>query len=683
MSDPTTPEVTASPGEGSPTAPAPLGDTTPPAPTLTATAPSTPPAPAASSTPAAPPAQTSMAAPAPAPRGLSYAVDITFCVDVTGSMTPILDQVKANALGFYDDVQANLTEKGKNVDQLRVRVIAFRDFKADGDAAMQESPFFALPASQADFSAFVNGLIAEGGGDAPESGLEAVALAINSPWTTTGDRRRQVIVVWTDQPAQPLDPSVLPGELASRVPVDFSALTDLWENEQGPMGSSAKRLILFAPDGPGWSDISGVWENVGAPPLAGRCGAVRCRLRDDHRLDRQLGVSGTHAAGAGGRSRRLRADGVLRLQPGQGAGQGEDSDPILRHGPNLGLLAVFDGMGGAGGTVYDTPDGRRTGAYLASRVAQRRRRAAACSTCWSRTGTSMASRRPRTCDAPCRQALVERLAELKAPPSGLRSRLLRALPTTMALAALQRTDPGGRAWSCHLLWAGDSRAYLFEPGGAHQLTTDDIRDAGDAMANLREDSVVSNAISADTEFRVNHRHVRLRAPFLAICATDGCFGYVSTPMHFERLVLGALIGARSATEWSAQVQSDIAAVAGDDAAMCVLAVGAGFDELQELFAPRLAELEEQYTGPLDELTARVQSAQQQLEAARQEYAAVSAERWRRYKAPYERYLQDPTALSQADAAQSGHPAEGPPGATGATTETEAGDDTGPQNEEQP
>jgi hypothetical protein len=127
---------------------------------------------------------------------------------------------------------------------------------------MQESPFFALPGSQADFSAFVNSLIAEGGGDAPESGLEAVALAVNSPWTTTGDRRRQVIVVWTDQPAQPLDASVVPAELSGRVPGDFSALTDLWENEQGPMGSSAKRLILFAPDGPGWSDISGVWENV-------------------------------------------------------------------------------------------------------------------------------------------------------------------------------------------------------------------------------------------------------------------------------------------------------------------------------------------------------------------------------------------------------------------------------------
>ena len=211
--------------------------------------------------PATPVEQASLAAPSPA-RGLSYAVDIVFCIDVTGSMTPIIDAVKANALRFYDDVRQNLLAKGKNVDELRVRVVAFRDFSADGEAALQESPFFELPAEQGHFRDFVAGLIAEGGGDDPESGLEAVALAMNSPWTTRGDRRRQVIVVWTDQPAQQLGSAALPADLQARVPADFSALTDLWEDNQGPLGSSSKRLILFAPDGPGWSDISGVWENV-------------------------------------------------------------------------------------------------------------------------------------------------------------------------------------------------------------------------------------------------------------------------------------------------------------------------------------------------------------------------------------------------------------------------------------
>jgi hypothetical protein len=250
--DPSSPEPasTAPPATGSESADWPVIDEAAPA-SAAASTPSSPPPPLTTE-------QSSMAA----PRGLSYAVDIVFCIDVTGSMSPIIDQVKANALRFYDDVQSNLTAKGKNVDQLRVRVIAFRDFVADGAAALAASAFFILPDERAGFSDFVNALIAEGGGDAPESGLEAVALAIDSPWTTIGDRRRQVIVVWTDQPAQPLDASVLPPDLSSRVPANFSALTDLWEDEQGPMGSSSKRLILFAPDGPGWTDISAVWENV-------------------------------------------------------------------------------------------------------------------------------------------------------------------------------------------------------------------------------------------------------------------------------------------------------------------------------------------------------------------------------------------------------------------------------------
>lgn len=249
-----TPVVPAADSPASETA---TGAAAPPVPEAAA------PVPEAAAAPEAPAEeQSSLAAPPPAPRGLSYAVDIVFCVDVTGSMTPILDQVKANALRFYSDVQSNLTAKGKNIDELRVRVVAFRDIVADGEAALQESPFFELPGEETGFSGFVNGLVAEGGGDAPESGLEAVALAMTSPWTTRGDRRRQVIVVWTDQPAHPLNASALPPAFAGRVPADFSALTDLWEDPQGPLGSSSKRLILFAPDGPGWSDISGVWENV-------------------------------------------------------------------------------------------------------------------------------------------------------------------------------------------------------------------------------------------------------------------------------------------------------------------------------------------------------------------------------------------------------------------------------------
>ena len=317
--------------------------------------------------------------------------------------------------------------------------------------------------------------------------------------------------------------------------------------------------------------------------------------------------------------------------------QGEDSDPILRDGPDLGLLGVFDGMGGAGGTVYETPEGRRTGAYLASRIARdvvEQRMLDLLEPDWHLNGKAAA----RNLQHSVQQALKQRLQELNPAPSGLRSRLIRALPTTMAVVALQRTQPGGPTWAGHVFWAGDSRAYVFESRGASQLSTDDLRDPGDALANLRRDSVVSNALSADTEFHINYRRVELRSPFLVVCATDGCFGYVRTPMHFEYLVLSHLLEARNTEAWSSALQAEIAAVTGDDAAMSTLGVGADLKEFQKLFAPRVGELASDFIEPLDELSDAVTRAEQELRALQSRQLDEMTERWNRYKSDYERYL---------------------------------------------
>jgi serine/threonine protein phosphatase PrpC len=324
--------------------------------------------------------------------------------------------------------------------------------------------------------------------------------------------------------------------------------------------------------------------------------------------------------------------------------QGEDSDPILRDGPDLGLLGVFDGMGGAGGTVYETPEGRRTGAYLASRIARdvvEQRMLDLLEPDWRLNGKAAA----RNLQHSVQQALKHRLQELNPTRSSLRSRLIRALPTTMALVALQRTQPGGPTWAGHVFWAGDSRAYVFESQGASQLSTDDLRDPGDALANLRRDSVVSNALSADTEFHINYRRVELRSPFLVVCATDGCFGYVRTPMHFEYLVLSHLLEARNTDAWSSALQAEIAAVTGDDAAMSTLGVGADLEEFQKLFAPRVAELASDFIEPLDELSDAVTRAEQELRALRSRQLDEMTERWNRYKSEYERYLR-PGALME-------------------------------------
>lgn len=197
-----------------------------------------------------------------AEQSLTYAVDLVFCIDKTGSMVPLIRRVKKNALKFHEDLMARMEEMNKRIDELRVRVIAFGDVWADGADWLQVSEFFNLPAQIDEYKNFVSEIEAKGGGDEPENGLEGLALALQSNWTKGGDRRRHVIVVWTDTSTHTLERAAAeqPDNYPAEMPKSFDQLTDQWDSEQ--IDASARRLILFAPDVYPWSDIASHWEEV-------------------------------------------------------------------------------------------------------------------------------------------------------------------------------------------------------------------------------------------------------------------------------------------------------------------------------------------------------------------------------------------------------------------------------------
>ena len=207
-------------------------------------------------------------------QGISYAVDLVLCIDETGSMRPIIDRVKKSALSFSDDVRAVLAVKGKDISSLRVRVIGFRDYYYDAERSLEASDFFELPKDNDKFKSFVSGMRPEGGGDEPETGLEALATAINSPWANPGTgRHRQLIVVWTDASAHPLEKNAgtKPSAYPAGMPKDLDELTDWWEGQSAHVNQSARRLILFAPDGAGWNEIGSSWDQT--VHLASQAGA--------------------------------------------------------------------------------------------------------------------------------------------------------------------------------------------------------------------------------------------------------------------------------------------------------------------------------------------------------------------------------------------------------------------------
>lgn len=195
---------------------------------------------------------------------LKYNVDIVMCIDATASMGSLIDTVKKNAINFYSDIKSEMEKKRKHIDKLRIRVIIFRDYIADGEDAMLATDFYTLPDDSVTFSEIVNSIEPFGGGDDPEDGLEALAYAIKSQWTTEGDKRRHIIIVWSDDSTHNIGFAKNVDNYPEKMASSFDELTEWWGDKAQPgiMDNSAKRLLIFAPDVEYWSTISDSWENV-------------------------------------------------------------------------------------------------------------------------------------------------------------------------------------------------------------------------------------------------------------------------------------------------------------------------------------------------------------------------------------------------------------------------------------
>ena len=205
---------------------------------------------------------------------LTYNVDMVFCIDCTESMDNVLNIVKERALSLYTDVQDTMRSKGKEIDTLRIRLVAFRDYLAFDEELKKKTycnqpmlvtDFFTLPDEARKLEICVKSLKPVGGGDPEEDGLEALAYAIRSDWTTSGSKDRHIIVIWSDQAPHKIgfckNASLYPKGMAQ----NMEELTEWWGDKYAPgymPEQAAKRLILFAPNEGGWAYISDNWDNV-------------------------------------------------------------------------------------------------------------------------------------------------------------------------------------------------------------------------------------------------------------------------------------------------------------------------------------------------------------------------------------------------------------------------------------
>lgn len=151
------------------------------------------------------------APPPPAARAKTKGVaDIVFLIDVTGSMAPCIDALRRNIEVFVDSLSAGDANNAAAVKDWRGKVVGYRDVEhsaVEGTRWLEDHPFVRDAVA---LKAQLGELRAEGGGDEPESLLDAlytVATMEASPkgaqgedptkWRYRSDAAR-VVVVFTD-----------------------------------------------------------------------------------------------------------------------------------------------------------------------------------------------------------------------------------------------------------------------------------------------------------------------------------------------------------------------------------------------------------------------------------------------------------------------------------------------------
>lgn len=342
-------------------------------------------------------------------------------------------------------------------------------------------------------------------------------------------------------------------------------------------------------------------------------------------------------------------------------GSGEDAPPIWIHGPDSGLVGALDGLGGAGGELIKLPDGtERTGAWVASRRTQEVVRAVYMKMIQERRSQSPADasdevydydqmngttpiRRPFDFTAKVREAikadLTEFAAQTRAGGSGLlRSKMIKTLPTTLAVAWYDLSEHEYTA-----VWAGDSRVYCLHPElGLQQATTDDLKTNADAMENLIADALMSNCVSASANFVLHERRLQLPPRCVVLAATDGCFGYVRTPLHFEYLLLSTMQQARGWHEWNESLAAEIVQITGDDSTLSATVIGwPDFASCRDAYASRF-DWCAQRVHAYDAQLAKADEMERELGKAREELAITRRQLWEEYRKTYERPGDAPT-----------------------------------------
>ena len=260
---------------------------------------------------------------------------------------------------------------------------------------------------------------------------------------------------------------------------------------------------------------------------------------------------------------------------------GEDAFAYHLNRQALHAQAVFDGCGGSGAWKY-AEYRNATGAFIAAHSM-----AKAFLTWFDTVTPNSLNEGIGTVAESFRKMAKKTLSDLKkqCAPMRVLGSLVKNFPCTASISFVSQKDGHPQLSAFN---AGDSRVYILFPSkGLIQLTTDDLLGNPDPLENLRDSAPHTNQLDADSDFVINTLQLEMPLPCAVLCATDGAFGYVRSPMDFVFMLLDELMHANSFSAFEESLTARIAATAGDDVTCLMSFYGwGGIENVKRLLTGR-------------------------------------------------------------------------------------------------
>jgi len=141
-------------------------------------------------------------------------VDIIFVIDVSGSMGPAISQIGKNIVSFIENLNP------EDVKEWRVKVFSFSDLESDTpDISLNVSRDWITSSDQDKGQKLINQFVEcieivkkQGGGDEPESSLDALYIAAKDGFDAHWTERTRAAVLFTDATPKEFQKETLGGD---------------------------------------------------------------------------------------------------------------------------------------------------------------------------------------------------------------------------------------------------------------------------------------------------------------------------------------------------------------------------------------------------------------------------------------------------------------------------------------